>query len=97
MDIIYFVLYAYFFCLTIEAMRDSKDISAILIESYKIWILNITLLGSYKSFIMKIMQMTINIISLFLTLSAWDMNFQLMMIFDASGLTVFTIFLIYYQ
>ena len=46
---------------------------------------------------MKIMQMTINIISLFLTLSAWDMNFQLMMIFDASGLTVFTIFLIYYQ
>ena len=38
MDIIYFVLYAYFFCLTIEAMKDSKDISAILIENYKIWI-----------------------------------------------------------
>ena len=97
MDLTYFISYIYFLSLTMETVNDSPDDNVILVESYRIWILNMVFLTCYKTFFLKILQTTINLICVLKEFSEWSFHYRQMILWEGVMLTILSIFILYFQ
>ena len=96
-DLIYFMIYTYFLAIFILTLSFISDLSLIFIEGYRLWILNITILISYRIFWLKILHFSLNLSTLIISLVEWKFEYKIMVLFNAISLTIFSLFLIYYQ